>query len=66
MTRKINKIGSTNGHQSGNVYHSNGLCPALCCTDYKAPLKIIVNGGVLWIKIRLLRIISGNFLMVNL
>lgn len=45
MTRKINKIGSTNGHQSGNVYHSNGLCPALCCTDYKAPLKIIVDGG---------------------
>lgn len=45
MTRKINRIGSTNGHQSGNVYSSNGLCPALCCTDYKSPLKIIVDGG---------------------
>lgn len=39
--RKVNRLGSTNGHQSGNVYQKDGLSPALCCTDYKSPVKII-------------------------
>ena len=43
--RKVKRIGTTNGHQSGNIYNSDGLSPALCATDYKAPLKIIVDGG---------------------
>ena len=41
--RKINKIGTTNGHQSGNIYDENGLSPSLCCTDWKAPVKIITK-----------------------
>lgn len=36
----IKKIGSTNGHQSGEVYSPNGLSRTLCCTDWKAPVKI--------------------------
>lgn len=43
--RKINLIKSYNGHQSGNIYDKNGLSPALCCTDYKAPLKIMEDRG---------------------
>lgn len=47
IERKVNRLGSLNGHQSGNVYFSNGLSPALCCTDYKSPVKIIefINRG---------------------
>lgn len=47
IERKVNRLGSLNGHQSGNVYFSNGLSPALCCTDYKSPVKIIefINTG---------------------
>lgn len=43
-TRKIKCFGSYNGHQSGNLYNPDGLSPALCSTDYKAPLKIITGG----------------------
>lgn len=43
--RKIKLIKSYNGHQSGNIYDKNGLSPALCCTDYKAPLKIMEDRG---------------------
>ena len=54
IERKVNRLGSLNGHQSGNVYFSNGLSPALCCTDYKSPVKIIefINRGgtLLWIN----------------
>lgn len=41
MTRKIKCYGTYNGHQSGNIYNSKGLSPALCSTDYKAPIKIL-------------------------
>lgn len=43
MTRKIRCLGTYNGHQSGNIYNSDGLSPALCSTDYKAPLKILTG-----------------------
>lgn len=36
-------LGTYNGHQSGNIYNSDGLSPALCSTDYKAPLKILTG-----------------------
>ena len=39
----VKKIGSTNGHQSGNVYSSEGLSPTLSACDYKSPLKIMDN-----------------------
>ena len=42
---KIKLIGSTNGHQSGNVYSDDGLSPALCRVDYKNPITIITGGG---------------------
>lgn len=42
--RKIRLLGSYNGHQSGNIYDENGLSPSLCCTDYKAPVKVLVGG----------------------
>ena len=41
--RKIKLLGSYNGHQSGNIYDKQGLSPSLCCTDYKAPVKIITK-----------------------
>lgn len=41
--RKVKRIGTTNGHQLGNIYNSDGLSPALCSTDYKAPLKILTG-----------------------
>ena len=41
--REIKQIGTTNGHQSGNVYDENGLSPTLCSVDYKAPIKIITK-----------------------
>lgn len=34
---------STNGHQSGNVYNSNGIAPTLTACDYKSPVKIVEN-----------------------
>ena len=43
MTRKIRCLGTYNGHQSGNIYNSDGLSPALCSTDYKAPIKILTG-----------------------
>ena len=50
--RKIRLLGSYNGHQSGNIYMEDGLSPSLCCTDYKAPLKIVEfgeeNGKILY------------------
>ena len=48
MERKIKKLGNINPNgksQSGNVYDPMGLCPTLCCTDYKAPIKVVVTGG---------------------
>ena len=39
--REIKKVGTTNGHQSGNVYDSDGLAPTLTCCDWKSPVKII-------------------------
>lgn len=38
--RTVKRLGSYNGHQSGNVYSDDGLSPGLCATDYKAPVKI--------------------------
>lgn len=46
--RKIKCIGSYNGHQSGNIFNPDGLCPTLCYTDYKKPVTII-EGGENWI-----------------
>lgn len=50
---KIKKFGSTNGHQSGDVYETDGLSPTLCGMDMaksivkikedKEPLKIKAN-----------------------
>ena len=34
-------IGSTNGHQSGNVYDDNGTAPTLTACDYKSPPKVL-------------------------
>lgn len=34
-------IGSTNGHQSGNVYDDNGTAPTLTTCDYKSPPKVL-------------------------
>lgn len=31
--RKIVRVGSTNGHQSGDIYGVDGLCPTLCGFD---------------------------------
>ncbi len=45
---KINKIGNINPNgksQSGNVYDENGLSPTLNCTDYKAPVKILLRNN---------------------
>ena len=44
--RRINKLGSTNGHQSGAVYSADGLCPTLCSVDYKSPLKILISDNM--------------------
>lgn len=38
--RTVKRLGSYNGHQSGNIYSDEGLSPGLCATDYKAPVKI--------------------------
>lgn len=44
--RKIKKLGTTNGHQSGAVYSANGLCPTLCSVDYKSPLKVLISDNM--------------------
>ena len=44
--RKIKKLGSTNGHQSGAVYSADGLCPTLCSVDYKSPLKVLISDNM--------------------
>ena len=38
-------LGSTNGHQSGNVYSDNGLSPTLTACDYKSPPKILIRNA---------------------
>lgn len=38
--RTVKKLGSTNGHQSGNYYDETGIAPTLCSVDYKAPVKV--------------------------
>lgn len=43
-TRKIKKVVDLNGHQSGEVFSPEGLSRTLCCTDWKAPMKIIESG----------------------
>lgn len=48
----MKRIGTTNGHQSGNVYSTEGLSPCLCCTDYKAPIKVLVGGGKMEDKLK--------------
>lgn len=45
---KIKIIGSTNGHQSGNVMHHNtDLCPRLTVAGHVEPLKILQIGNLL-------------------
>lgn len=45
---KIKIIGSTNGHQSGNVMHCNtDLCPCLTVAGHVEPLKILQIGNLL-------------------
>lgn len=34
-------VGSTNGHQSGNIYDDNGTAPTLTACDYKSPPKVL-------------------------
>lgn len=41
-------MGSYNGHQSGNIFNHDGLCPTLCYTDYKKQVTIM-EGGENWI-----------------
>lgn len=65
MARKIKCFGSYNGHQSGNIYDMGGLSPALCCTDYKAPIKILETGGGIWIR-RFLKIILVKLTMKDM
>ena len=36
-------VGSTNGHQSGNVYDSKGVAPTLTACDYKSPPKLLLE-----------------------
>ena len=43
--RKINKVGNLNGHQSGEIFSPDGLSRTLCCTDWKAPIKIVECRG---------------------
>lgn len=38
--RTVKRLGSYNGHQSGNIYSDEGLSPGLCATDYKALVKV--------------------------
>lgn len=40
---KVKLVGSTNGHQSGNVYDENGLAPTLTACDYKSPPKLLIK-----------------------
>lgn len=45
---KIKIIGSTNGHQSGNVMHHNtDLCPRLTVAGHVEPLKILQIGNLI-------------------
>lgn len=45
---KIKIIGSTNGHQSGNVMHHNtDLCPCLTVAGHVEPLKILQIGNLI-------------------
>lgn len=45
---KIKSIGSTNGHQSGNVmHHSTDLCPCLTVAGPVEPLKILQIGNLI-------------------
>lgn len=62
--RKIKCLGSYNGHQSGNIYSAEGLSPALCSTDYKAPIKIAEMGGEL-LDNRKIKFITENFSKVD-
>ena len=38
---KVNNVGSTNGHQSGNVYDTDGLSPTICVGTHVAPQMIV-------------------------
>jgi len=48
LVPKIKIIGSTNGHQSGNVMHHNtDLCPCLTVAGHVEPLKILQIGNLI-------------------